>query len=106
MKQLKQIGSLEQIQHRLAGIRAKLKPSQKECGPDRRETDLTDGKQIQGDRVDTSHRCAHPLLQEPQLSDLIDFLQADQLLLSTPECLRVHDQSRSYFGPHAIGVVF
>ena len=41
-------GTLEQIQHPVAKIRAKLKPSQNEWGPIWRDTDLTDDSQIQG----------------------------------------------------------
>ena len=36
-----------------------------------RSTDLTDNRQIQGNWIDLSHRSALPILQEPQLSDLI-----------------------------------
>ena len=55
-------------------MRAKLKPSQQELGPAktaRRGADLTDDRQIQGNCIDSSHRCAHPSLPEPELSDLI-----------------------------------
>ena len=51
-------------------MRARLKPSQKECGPAKREADLIGDKQIQGKWIDSSHRCVHPILQEPQLRDL------------------------------------
>ena len=45
--------------------------------PARRDADLTDDRQIQGNWIDSSHeicdhRCAHPLLQEPRLRDLIN----------------------------------
>ena len=36
-----------------------------------RDADLTDDRQIQGNWSDSSHRCAHPILQEPRLRDLI-----------------------------------
>ena len=42
------IGNSEQIQQLLAEMRAKLKPSQQELGPARRDDDLTDDRQIQG----------------------------------------------------------
>ena len=42
------IGGSGQIQQLLAEMRARLKPSQKECGPARRDADLTDDRQIQG----------------------------------------------------------
>ena len=67
-------GNSEQIQQLLAEMRAKLKPSQQELGPAipaRRDADLTDDRQIQGNWIDSSHRCAHPILQEPCLRDLI-----------------------------------
>ena len=64
-------GDSEQIQQLLAETRAKLKPSQQELGPARRDIDLTDGRQIQGNCIDSSHRCAHLVLQEPHLRDLI-----------------------------------
>ena len=46
------------------------KPSHK-CGPAGRDTDLTDDRQMQGNWIDSSHRCARPILQEPQLRDLV-----------------------------------
>ena len=55
-------------------MRAKFKPSQQELAPAipaRRDADLTDDRQIQGNWIDSSHRCAHPILQEPRLRDLI-----------------------------------
>ena len=64
----------EQIQQFLARMRAKMKPSQQELGPAipaRRDADLTDDGQIQGNWIDSSHRDAHPILQEPRLRDLI-----------------------------------
>ena len=48
-----------------------MKPSQQELGPARRDTDLTDDRQIQDNWIDSSHRCAHPILREPRLRDLI-----------------------------------
>ena len=48
----------------LAETTARLKPSQKDCGPARRATDLTDDRQIQGKWID-------PILQEPELRELI-----------------------------------
>ena len=65
------IGNSEQIQQLLAEMKANLKPSQQELGPARRDADLTDDRQIQGKWIDSSHRCAHPILQEPRLRDLI-----------------------------------
>ena len=65
------IGNSEQIQQHLAEMKAKLKPSQQELGPARKDGDLTDDRQIQGNWIDSSHRCAHPILQEPHLRDLI-----------------------------------
>ena len=65
------IGNSEQIQQLIAKMRAKLKPSQQELGPAKRDADLTDDEQIQGNWIDSSHRCAHPILQEPHLRDLI-----------------------------------
>ena len=35
------------------------------------DTDLTDDRQIHGNWRDSSRRCAHPILQEPQLRDLM-----------------------------------
>ena len=70
------IGNSEQIQQLLAEMRARLKSSQQELGPvipARRDADLTDDRQIQGNHIDSSHRCAHPTLQEPHLRDLIKF---------------------------------
>ena len=65
------IGDSEQIQRFLAEMRTNPKPSQQELGPARRNADLTDDRQIQGDWIDSSHNCAHPILQEPHLGDLI-----------------------------------
>ena len=53
-------------------MRAKLKPSQQELVPARRDVDLTDYRQIQGNWIDSSHRCARPILQELRLRDLIE----------------------------------
>ena len=39
--------------------------------PARRDADLTDDRQIQGNWIDSSYRCAYPILQEPCLRDLI-----------------------------------
>ena len=39
--------------------------------PARKDADQTDDRQIQGNWIDSSHRCAHPILQEPRLRDLI-----------------------------------
>ena len=68
------IGNSEQIQQLLAEMRVKFKPSLQEPSPAipaRRDADLTDDRQIQGNWIDSSHRCAHPILQEPRLRDLI-----------------------------------
>ena len=40
------IGTSEQIQQLLAKMRVTLEPSMKECGPARRNTDLTDDRQL------------------------------------------------------------
>ena len=42
------IGNSEQIQPPLAEMRAKLNPSQQELGPARRDADLKNDRQIQG----------------------------------------------------------
>ena len=44
----KSTGNSEQIQQLLAEMRARLQPSQQEVGPARRDADLTDDRQIQG----------------------------------------------------------
>ena len=49
-------------------MRAKLRPSQQELGPaipPRRDADLTDDRQIQGNWIDSSHRCAHLINLDP-----------------------------------------
>ena len=46
----------EQTQQFLARKRARLKPSQQKWGPTRRDADLTDDRQIQGNWVESSHR--------------------------------------------------
>ena len=51
------MGTSEQKQRLLAGRRAKLKPGQKECGPARRDADLIDDRQIQGNWIDSYHSC-------------------------------------------------
>ena len=51
--------------------RARLTPSQKECGIAKKDADLTDDRQIQGKWIVPSYRCAHPILQELQLRELI-----------------------------------
>ena len=65
------LGKSEQIQQLLAEMRTKLKPSPQELGPASRDPDLRDDRQIQGNWIDSSHRCAHPILQEPHLRNLI-----------------------------------
>ena len=45
-----------------------------EIGPCKEDADLTDDRQIQGNWIDSSHRCAHPDLQEPHLRDLIKLI--------------------------------
>ena len=50
-------------------MRASPKPSRKEYGLARRDADLIDDRQVKGNWVDYSHRCAHPILQEPRLRD-------------------------------------
>ena len=60
------IGDSEQRQQFLA----KLEPSQQVLGPARRDADLTDDRQIQGNWIDSSHRCAHSILQEPHLRNM------------------------------------
>ena len=66
------IGNSEQIQQLLAEMRADLKPSQQELGPARRDADLKDDRQIQGDWIDSSYRCAHPILRAtPQIPDQV-----------------------------------
>ena len=63
-------------------MRAILKPSQKECGLAKGNADMTDGRQIQGNWVDFSRKCAHPVLQEPHLRDLI---KLDHMTRVNPE---------------------
>ena len=65
------LGNSEQIQQLLAGMRSSLKMSRQESGPARKDADLTDDTQIQGNWIHSSHKCAHPILQEPHLRDLI-----------------------------------
>ena len=57
-----------------AEMRANMKRCQHELGPvgpAKRGTDLTDDRQIQGNWIDSSHKCAHPILQELHLRVLI-----------------------------------
>ena len=65
------IGTSKQMEQILAEMRARLKPSQKESGPSRRDTDLTDGRLIQSNWIDHFHRCAHQILQELQFKEMI-----------------------------------
>ena len=53
-------------------MRARLEPSQTECWPVRRGTDLTDVRKIEGSWIDSAYRYAHPSLQKSQLRDLIN----------------------------------
>ena len=64
-------GSFEQIQQLLAETRARLKSSQQGLDTARRDADLTDDRQIQGNWIDSSLRCAYPILQKPHLRDLM-----------------------------------
>ena len=43
---------------------------------------MTDKSSVQGHRIDSSHRCAHPVLREPQLRNLI---KLDPMTRVTPD---------------------
>ena len=51
------LGNSEQIQQLLAVMRAKVKSSQQALGPARRDADLIDKRQIQGNWIDSSYMC-------------------------------------------------
>ena len=48
--------------HVTAEMRARQQLSQTKCGPARKDADLTDDRQIQGNWIDSSYRCAHPCM--------------------------------------------
>lgn len=41
--------------------------------------DLTDDRQIQSDSIDSSHRCVHPILQEPHLREQVESHDQSQI---------------------------
>ena len=47
-------GTSEQIQQLLIKMKTRLRPSQREGRPNRRDTDLTDDRQIQGNYLDST----------------------------------------------------
>ena len=51
--------------------RARLKPSQKECGHKRSDADLTGDKQTHGNWIAFSKRCAYPALEKSRFGNLI-----------------------------------